>query len=112
MQEFPSDTLTFDMDDQFMLGMAILVKPVTKAGQDSVSVYLPPSAKWYHYKSLESVSGDPFFLLDTKSLSVVPIFLRGGQIVPRKDRIRRSSVLTERDPFSLYVALDEKVPFL
>lgn len=109
MQEFPSDEATFGIDDQFMLGPALLVKPVVEAGQQSVSVYLPPSAKWYNYETLETVAGSPFTVFDTKSLASVPVFLRGGQIVARKDRIRRSSALTARDPFTLYIALDKKV---
>ena len=112
MQEFSADEATFGMDDQFMLGPAILVKPVTEAGQQSVSVYLPPSAKWYHYESFEAVSdATPTITVDTKSLATVPVFLRGGQIVARKDRIRRSSALTVRDPFTLVVALDSEVRF-
>jgi len=30
--EFPEDTKTFGLDDAFMLGSALLVKPVTQAG--------------------------------------------------------------------------------
>ena len=42
-------------------------------------------------------------------LAKVPVFLRGGQIVVRKDRIRRSSQLAVADPFTLIVGLDGKV---
>lgn len=112
MQEFAFDEATFGMDDQFMLGPALLVKPVTEAGQQTASVYLPPSSKWYHYDSFEAISGaSPSLSVDTKSLATVPVFLRGGQIVVRKDRIRRSSALTVRDPFTLVVALDNEVRF-
>jgi len=38
----------------------------------------------------------------------IPVFQRGGTIVPAKMRIRRSSILMRRDPYTLYVALDEK----
>lgn len=39
--EDPDDTATYDLDDQFMLGSALLVKPITSAGTTSTSVYLP-----------------------------------------------------------------------
>jgi alpha 1,3-glucosidase len=42
-------------------------------------------------------------------LERVPVYLRGGSILPRKDRLRRSSNLTTRDPYTLIVALDSKV---
>jgi alpha 1,3-glucosidase len=39
--EFPDDAETYSMEDQFMLGNALLIKPVTKSQQTSVNVYLP-----------------------------------------------------------------------
>lgn len=40
-------------------------------------------------------------------LSKIPVLLRGGYIIPRKERIRRTSSLMEGDPFTLLIALDE-----
>jgi alpha 1,3-glucosidase len=42
--EFPDDEHTFSMGDQFILGGGIVVKPVVKPDQKSVSVYLPRSS--------------------------------------------------------------------
>lgn len=42
--EFPEDDATFSMGDQFMLGPAILVKPVCQKDQTFVSVYLPKAS--------------------------------------------------------------------
>jgi hypothetical protein len=39
--EFPADENTFGIGDQFMLGSAILIKPVVEKSQKSVEVYLP-----------------------------------------------------------------------
>jgi alpha 1,3-glucosidase len=41
MQNFPYDERTFDMDDQFMVGDVLVMKPITESGQKSVQVYLP-----------------------------------------------------------------------
>ena len=40
MYEFPNDEQTFAMDDQYMLGDAILVKPVTEKDQKVVKIYV------------------------------------------------------------------------
>lgn len=40
-------------------------------------------------------------------LEKIPVMLRGGAIIPRRERIRRSSALMHGDPFTLVVALDE-----
>jgi len=42
-------------------------------------------------------------------LETVPHFYRGGHIVPRKDRVRRSSSQMADDPYTLIVAVDLQV---
>lgn len=42
-------------------------------------------------------------------LDRIPVFLKGGSIVPRRQRIRRSASLMTKDPITLLIALDEKV---
>jgi alpha 1,3-glucosidase len=42
-------------------------------------------------------------------LDQLPLLLRGGSILPTRDRPRRASSLMHRDPFTLRVALDESV---
>ena len=39
----------------------------------------------------------------------IPVFQRGGTIVSRKMRVRRSSSLMVHDPFTLIVCLDVEV---
>ena len=36
----------------------------------------------------------------------IPVFLRGGHIIPRKERARRSTAQMANDPFTLWVALN------
>ena len=38
-------------------------------------------------------------------LHQIPLFIRGGSIIPTRERPRRSSPLMKRDPFTLRVAL-------
>ena len=42
----------------------------------------------------------------------IPVYQRGGTIVPRKERVRRCSSLTKDDPYTLTVALDNEVSVL
>ena len=42
-------------------------------------------------------------------LRKVPVFQRGGTILPKKMRVRRTSGLTHNDPFTLVAALGAKV---
>ncbi len=40
-------------------------------------------------------------------LEKLPTYLRGGHIVPRRERVRRSSLLMKDDPYTLLVVLDK-----
>lgn len=50
--EFPQDETAIDIDDEFMLGPALLVKPVSTPNTQSINVYLPGDASsvWYPFK--------------------------------------------------------------
>ncbi|XP_018420919.1 PREDICTED: neutral alpha-glucosidase AB isoform X1 [Nanorana parkeri] len=104
--EFPTDVSTFVMDDQYMLGSALLVHPVTEANAREVQIYLPGVGEvWYDVRNYRSYKAPQTFFLPVTSSSI-PVYQRGGSIIPRKDRPRRSSYCMESDPFTLYVALD------
>lgn len=104
--EFPKDVKTFPMQDQYMIGEALLVKPVTDAGTSSVSVYLPGEhSLWYDVRTYAALKG-PVHHTASAPLDQIPVYQRGGTIIPRKERVRRSSSLMRDDPYTLTVALD------
>ncbi|KAI8613594.1 glycosyl hydrolases family 31-domain-containing protein [Chytriomyces sp. MP71] len=108
MHEFPQDEATFSLEDAFMLGPALLVHPVVTKDATHVDVYLPPAAIWYDYDTFGRVtpgSTGPRAMVETP-LEKLPVFLRGGSIVPRRDRVRRAAALGLRDPYTLVIALD------
>jgi len=102
--EFPSDESTFEMEDQFMLGDTILVKPVTKKGATTASVYFPAGV-WYGWDTYVSFKG-PRSATVKAPIDKIPIFLRGGFILTAKERARRNSLVMKKDPYTLYVPLD------
>ncbi|XP_075723709.1 glucosidase 2 subunit alpha isoform X10 [Rhipicephalus microplus] len=106
--EFPLDKAGFAVDDEHLVGNALLVHPVTEAGATRVSVYFPGEHEvWYDVETWEKFDG-----LSTVSipvtLSKIPVFQRGGTIVPKKERMRRCSALTKDDPYTLQVALPKE----
>lgn len=105
--EFPNDVRVFALDDQWMVGKSLLVKPVTDPGASVTTVYLPGVEPWYCFHTLQryDVSIDNFVKMATP-LEVIPVFIRGGSIIPRKLRLRRSSKLMFHDPYTLVVVLD------
>lgn len=106
--EFPSDAQTFGIQDTVLLGSNLLGKPVTESDVSSINVYLPGGAQqiWYDYDTYEAHQGGQSISVPTP-LDKIPAFLRGGGIIPRQDRQRRSSTQMKQDPYTLVVALDQ-----
>ena len=103
--EYPADADTFSMDDQWLVGADVLVKPVTSPGVSTTEVYLPGAEPWYDVDTYEAFTGPKRVTMPTP-LEKIAALQRGGSIVPRKMRLRRSSKLMVNDPYTLFVALD------
>jgi len=102
--EFPTDRAVDTLDDEYLFGPALLVAPVTKEGAATKSVYLPAGI-WYDYDTLQPTVG-PCTVEIATPLSKVPVFYRGGHIVPTRQRQRRSTTQQMADPFTLFVVPD------
>ncbi|PIK34896.1 hypothetical protein BSL78_28277 [Apostichopus japonicus] len=116
---FQKTLKTFAMEDQYMIGSSLLVRPITDAGATSVSVYLPgqnttsmvrhtvvkEETRWYRMDTFDKMTGPTQVSLSV-SLTTVPVFQRGGSILPTKERVRRCSSLGAGDPYTLKIALD------
>ncbi|KAI0753449.1 alpha-glucosidase [Daedaleopsis nitida] len=108
---FPHDEAGASIDDQFMIGSSgLLVKPVTRKGVTEETVYLAEDQVYYDYFSNHAYRG----AAKGKNITVaaelhqIPVFIRGGSIVPTRERPRRSSPLMKYDPFTLRVALSKE----
>jgi alpha-glucosidase len=103
---YPEDQATWDLELQFFFGPSLLVAPVTEEGATSVSIYLPDDV-FYNFYTLERVEGGgDFITVEDQQLDDIPLFLRGGVIVPL--RVNSSMTTTElrRQDFELLVPLD------
>ncbi|CAM9846582.1 unnamed protein product [Ascophyllum nodosum] len=112
--QYPEDIKTFDMDDQWMVGRDLLVKPVVTEGATSVDVYFPgatsttASSLWFDVDTAVAVTGVGAHRPVDAPVDKIPVYQRGGSIIPRKQRLRRSSRLMAADPYTLVIALDER----
>ncbi|XP_030855177.1 neutral alpha-glucosidase AB isoform X2 [Strongylocentrotus purpuratus] len=103
--EFPKDADTFSMEDQYMLGNALLVSPISDQGSRATSVYFPGNDPWFDVDTFFAYQGPATHNVNA-DLDKIPVFQHGGSIVPRKERVRRCSSLTVDDPYTLTVALN------
>ena len=126
---FSQDEAGFSVDDQFYLGNSgLLVKPVTRPGVTEETIYLPEDNVcnftlgyppihlrlphgfkiYYDYFTYRTYRGSPKGKIVTvpADLHQLPLLIRGGSIIPTRERPRRASSLMHRDPFTLCIALD------
>jgi alpha-D-xyloside xylohydrolase len=79
--DFPGDQRVADIGDEYMLGPAFLVAPVTEQGATSREVYLPAGTDWYNFWTGERVKGGMKIMVDAP-IDTIPLFVRAGSIVP------------------------------
>jgi alpha-D-xyloside xylohydrolase len=79
--DFPNDPAVANLGDEYMLGPAFLVAPVTIQGQTSRPVYLPAGADWYDYWTNRKYAGGQTVTADAP-IDRIPLFVRAGSIVP------------------------------
>jgi len=107
--EFPDDEPTFAAEDAFLLGSALLVRPVAQPGVTSVELRLPGAparTRWYdtHTSALVGEGGTSVSLAAPPER--IPVLQRGGTVLPRRERARRASASMAHDPYTLVVAPD------
>jgi len=90
-------------------GDALLVHPVVESGVTSVRVYFPGlNTQWYDIDTYQVHYGAGYETVDV-TIDKIPVFQRGGSIVPKKERARRSSSQMANDPYTIIVTLDRQV---
>ncbi|ETM00230.1 hypothetical protein L917_03013 [Phytophthora nicotianae] len=110
---FTLEPQSFSEEDQYLLGDALLVKPIVEEGVEATHVFLPSEnaeTKTVWYQATDGYKrffGGKTYENVPATLDAIPVFHRGGTILPRKQRVRRSSELMRDDPLTLVVALDQ-----
>jgi alpha-D-xyloside xylohydrolase len=91
--DFRCDPDTYNIDNQFMFGPALLVNPIShpmyyaaeSTALDKTSksrlVYLPKGADWYDFWTGKQFTGGQTILADAP-LDKIPLYIRSGSILP------------------------------
>ncbi|KAJ6235631.1 hypothetical protein M0813_28463 [Anaeramoeba flamelloides] len=90
----------------YMIGSSILVFPISEKEQKTKKIYLPKGI-WYDFETFKKMKSKGKLFTVKTPIEKIPVFYRGGKIVPRKTRIRKCTHLMSNDPITLFVFLDE-----
>lgn len=74
------DPVVRDVDDEYLLGPDLLVAPVVDAGVTARQVYLPEGC-WYDWHTGDRVGRSGYLHVETP-MDRIPLFVRGGAVVP------------------------------
>jgi alpha-glucosidase len=100
---YPNDAKTFGLELQYFYGPGLLVAPVTEEGATSVDVYLPKDVfyDWYTYKRIQGRGNT--IRIENQGLTDIPLFLRGGVIVPARVQSAMTTAELREQNFELIV---------
>lgn len=88
LYNYPDDPQTYTLHDQLMLGDALMAAPVYQPGRTRRAVYLPEGT-WFNWWTEECISG-PNHILARAPLDTMPLYVRGGAIIPTGPTIQYS----------------------
>ncbi len=84
--DYPSDPNAVSQEGEFLFGDDLLVAPVVTDGENEKDVYLP-AGTWYDFGTGRRYTG-PASMTVKAPLDRVPIFVRGGAIIPMQQVVQ------------------------
>jgi alpha-glucosidase len=91
--DYPNDSKTYTLSDQVLLGSSIMAAPILRPGIEYRAVYLPEGS-WYDWWTGELYQG-PTHILAHAPLERMPLYVRGGGIIPMSPIVQ---FVDERSP--------------
>uniref|UniRef100_A0A8C9N3C3 alpha-glucosidase n=1 Tax=Serinus canaria TaxID=9135 RepID=A0A8C9N3C3_SERCA len=105
LHEFVGDRTTWDIDEQFLWGPALLITPVMRENERSVIAYFP-DACWYDYHTNSDTGFRKQFQNLSAPLEHINLHIRGGYILPWQTPAT-TTAYSRKNPMGLTVALDD-----
>lgn len=107
--EFPNDPTLAAVDNQFLLGGALLITPVLGQGMTEVQGVFPGIGRgevWYDWYTQEAISAQPGENVTMAApLSHINVAVRGGYVLPRQEALYTTAEC-RNSSWSLLAALD------
>eukprot|EP00347_Sterkiella_histriomuscorum_P017870 403347661 len=109
--EFPQNNYSSIFNEQYMFGDIFLVKPDEKDYTDlpSTTMYFPEGT-WYDFftSRRHEINETGLYEVYQESGDYIYVYARGGKILPQREKIRMSAMLSREEGYLLNVYLDTK----
>ncbi|MGC4095437.1 MAG: glycoside hydrolase family 31 protein [Polyangiaceae bacterium] len=99
--DFQHDLESRQVEDQYLLGDALLVAPVLRPGESARHVYLPPG-HWVDFHSDELHEGGRYVTLSAP-LGRIPLLVRAGHVVPMLEQAPSTTLGLRPELIELHV---------
>ena len=99
--EFPGDKATLELDEQLMVGPALLVSPVLRPGARTVAAHFP-AGRWVSLFTGAAVASKGEAVTLPTQLDEIQVHVREGQVVPMQEP-KLTIAATARTPYTLLV---------
>ncbi|KGP71552.1 glycoside hydrolase family 31 protein [Pontibacillus yanchengensis] len=97
--EYPGDTKTYNLNDQFMIGDNVVIAPIMQPEVTDRAVYLP-EGDWVDYFTGEQYKGSTYHLIHAE-LDTLPIFVKQGTFIAHSPS--RQSTMVEQGELQVHV---------
>ncbi len=78
--DFPYDSITYTVFDEYLWGNDFLIAPIVKKNQVKRKIYLP-SGYWYNWWNNQIYKGGDFITLSV-NIETIPVFVKAGSFIP------------------------------
>jgi alpha-glucosidase len=103
---YPHDANTYGLQDQWFYGDALLISPVIDDFSLSVTFYLP-KGRWYDYWTYKPIDAEgKNVTLHDLMWSDIPVHIRGGTIIPERQKAAMTTTDVRKEAFVAIVAPD------
>ncbi|KAI0016019.1 family 31 glycosyl hydrolase [Xylariomycetidae sp. FL0641] len=100
---YPGDAAARALDLQYFYGPGLLVAPVTQEDSTEVDVYLPDDVFYDWHTRARVVGAGGFVRVAGQGWTDLPLFLRGGVVVPLRAAAANTTTALRRQPFEILV---------
>ncbi|HEX7315221.1 MAG TPA: glycoside hydrolase family 31 protein [Pyrinomonadaceae bacterium] len=99
--EYPDDSRTYTIEDEYLVGRDLLVAPVVRESATKRGVYFPAGDNWVDWWTGKTYEGGKDAEIDAP-LDRLPLFARAGAVIPTQQVVQHTGEMLKA-PLSLLV---------